>query len=95
MTEERLIITFKRSPKPMEPRGWSAFDVNEANVTEARDNFGLIKHDMRELYHLHRAYEEKRRGYRPLGRPIQSAPGGSWRNTAGGRGTGPRTSYTS
>ena len=66
LTDDRLYITFKRFPKPKDTNGWSAFDVNEANVTEARDGFGLIRYDLRELYHIHRAYEEKRRRIQSL-----------------------------
>lgn len=50
LTDEKLHITFKRSPEPLEPTGWSAFDVNEANVTEARDKTGIVRYDIRELY---------------------------------------------
>lgn len=60
LTDDGLIMTFKRSPKPVKPIGWSAFDVNEANVTEVRDCFGLIRYDLRQLYHIHRVYELKR-----------------------------------
>ncbi len=69
MTDDRLYITFKRSAEPKkEVRGWSAFDVNEANVTEARDRSGVIRYDLRELYHIHRVYEEKRRRIQALRR---------------------------
>ncbi len=68
LTDDRLYITFKRSSEPKEVRGWSAFDVNEANVTEARDGFGVIRYDLRELYHIHRVYEEKRRRMQALRR---------------------------
>jgi len=66
MTDDRLYITFKRSAEPREPNGWSAFDVNEANITEARDGAGVIKYDLRDLYHIHRVYEEKRRRIQAL-----------------------------
>jgi len=66
MTDNRLYITFKRSSKPKEPNGWSAFDVNEVNVTEARDGHGLIRYDLRELYHIHTVYELKRRRIQSL-----------------------------
>ena len=66
MTDDRLYITFKCSPRPREPSGWSAFDVNEANVTEARDEVGVIRYDLRELYHIHRVYELKSRRIQTL-----------------------------
>jgi len=66
LTDDKLYITFKRSSKPREPNGWSAFDVNETNVTEARDGVGVIRYDLRELYHIHRAYELKRRRIQAL-----------------------------
>ncbi len=68
LTDDRLYITFKRSSEPKEVRGWSAFDVNEANVTEARDRVGLIRYDLKGLYHIHRVYELKRRKIQALRR---------------------------
>ena len=66
MTDDRLYIVFRRRPEPIEPRGWSAFDVNETNVTEARDGFGVLRYDLGDLYHTHRVYEEKRRRIQAL-----------------------------
>nr|MDO8063382.1 hypothetical protein [Candidatus Freyrarchaeum guaymaensis] len=56
LTENRLIINFKRKPRSVEPRGWASFDVNLANVT-ALTNGGVVRYDLRQLYHVHRIYE--------------------------------------
>ncbi len=48
-----------------EPRGWASFDVNLTNVT-ALINGKVVKYDLRQLYHIHRAYEEKRRRIQKL-----------------------------
>jgi len=57
LTEKHLIITFKRR---VEPEDYVAFNVNLTNVT-ALINGKIVRHDLRNLYHVHRAYEEKRR----------------------------------
>ena len=67
LTENELIITFKRKVEGVEPRGWASFDVNLANVT-ALINGSIIKYDLRQLYHVHRVYEEKRRRLQKLSR---------------------------
>jgi len=65
LTENRLIINFKKKVEGAEPRGWASFDVNLTNVT-ALINGKVVKYDLRQLYHIHRAYEEKRRRIQKL-----------------------------
>ena len=45
---------------------WSVSDVNETSVTEARDGSGVIRYDLKGLYHVHRVYELKRRRIQAL-----------------------------
>ena len=49
----------------IEPRGWASFDVNLTNVT-ALINGRIVRYDLRQLYHVHRVYEEKRRRIQKL-----------------------------
>ncbi len=42
MTDDKLIITFKRPYRPIEPRGWSSFYVDEVNVIETRNGSGIV-----------------------------------------------------
>ena len=95
MTDDRLYITFKRSAEPKEPKGWSAFDVNETNVTEARDGAGVIRYDLRELYHIHRVYEEKRRRIQALRKTHPRRSKRLMEEYGRRRGTGLETSCTS
>ncbi len=94
MDDER-IITFKRSPKAVKPKGWSAFNVNETNVTEARDGFGLIRHYLRQLYRVHSPMRRSAAEFRPSGSSTQGALGGSWRSTQEGNATEPKIFSTS
>ena len=48
-----------------EPRGRASFDVNLTNVT-APTNGKVVKYDLRQPHHIHRAYEEKRRRIQKL-----------------------------
>jgi len=59
LTENRLIINFKRKLKNINPRGWASFDVKLTNVTALTDG-GVVRYGLRQPYHVHRAYEEKR-----------------------------------
>jgi len=67
LTENRLIVNFKKKWKveSVNPRDWASFDVNLANVT-ALINGGVVRYDLRRLYHVHRVYEEKRRRIQKL-----------------------------
>jgi len=60
LTENKLIITFKKNVKNTEPRGWASFDVNLTNIT-ALINGKIVRYDLKQLYHIHRVYEKKRR----------------------------------
>ena len=65
LTEDCLIITFKRKVELVEPKDYAAFDVNLKNIT-GFINGKIVKYDLRELYHIHRVYEEKRRKIQKL-----------------------------
>ncbi|MHA1595539.1 MAG: RNA-guided endonuclease InsQ/TnpB family protein, partial [Candidatus Baldrarchaeia archaeon] len=56
LTEDCLIITFKRKVELVEPKDYAAFDVNLKNIT-GFINGKIVKYDLRELYHIHRVYE--------------------------------------
>jgi len=58
LTEKELIITVKKRVEPKAEK-WSSFDVNLTNVT-ALINGEVKRYDLRQLYHTHRVYEEKR-----------------------------------
>jgi len=60
LTENKLIITFKKNVKSIEPKGWASFDVNLTNIT-ALINGKIVRYDLKQLYHIHRVYEKKRR----------------------------------
>jgi putative transposase len=64
LTEKELIVPVKRNVEPKADE-WSSFDVNLTNITALID--GEIKrYDLKELYHIHRVYEAKRRGIQRL-----------------------------
>ena len=65
LREDGLIINFKKKVVGVEPRGWASFDVNLANVT-ALVSGRVVRYDLRQLYHVHRVYEEKRRRIQKL-----------------------------
>ncbi len=65
LAENGLIINFKRKVEGVEPRGWASFDVNLANVT-ALISGRIVRYDLRQLYHVHRVYEEERRKLQKL-----------------------------
>ena len=65
LTENKLIITFKRKVELVEPRDYASFDVNLTNIT-AYINGRIVRFDLKELYHVHRIYEEKRRKIQKL-----------------------------
>jgi len=58
LTEKELIITVKKRVEPKADE-WASFDVNLTNVT-ALINGRIERYDLKELYHVHRAYEAKR-----------------------------------
>lgn len=65
LQEDRLIITFKKKVEPIKPEDYASFDVNLTNIT-GLINGRIVKFDLRELYHIHRVYEEKRRKIQKL-----------------------------
>lgn len=58
LAERELIVTFKKKVEPRADK-WASFDVNLTNVT-ALINGRIERYDLKELYHVHRAYEVKR-----------------------------------
>jgi len=65
LQEDRLIITFKKKVKQIEPEDYASFDVNLTNITGYM-NGRIVRFDLRELYHIHRVYEEKRKKIQKL-----------------------------
>ena len=65
LQENRLIITFKKKVELIEPNDYASFDVNLTNVTGLM-NRRIVRFNLRELYHVHRVYEEKRRKIQKL-----------------------------
>jgi len=55
----------KKKIELIEPKDYSSFDVNLTNVTGLMNN-RIARFDLRELYHIHRVYEEKRRKIQKL-----------------------------
>ena len=65
LQEDKLIITFKKKVEPIKPKDYASFDVNLTNVT-GFINGRIVRFDLRELYHIHRVYEEKRKRIQKL-----------------------------
>ena len=65
LTERELIVTLKREVKPRRPRDWASFDVNLTNIT-ALINGKVVRYNLKQLYHIHRVYENKRRNIQKL-----------------------------
>jgi len=65
LKEDILIITFKKKVKQIRPKDCTSFDTNLTNIT-GLINGRIVRFDLRELYHIHRVYEEKRRKIQKL-----------------------------
>ena len=65
LMENRLIVTFKKKVESIKPKDYASFDVNLTNIT-GFINGRIVRFDLRELYHIHRVYEEKRRRIQKL-----------------------------
>jgi len=65
LTESELITTFRKLVKNVKPKDWASFDVNLTNITTLI-NGRIVRYDLRELYHIHRVYEIKRRRIQKL-----------------------------
>jgi len=65
LTEEKLILTLKKRVKCENPKDWASFDVNLTNVTALIDG-RVLRYDIKQLYHIHRVYEAKRRKIQKL-----------------------------
>ncbi|NJE08640.1 transposase, partial [Thermococcus sp. M39] len=56
---DKLVLNFVKEVVYYEPRDWMSIDINLTNVT-ALAGLTVYRFDTRELYHVHRVYEEKR-----------------------------------
>lgn len=56
----KLVLTFVKTVEYFEPRDWMSIDINLTNVTVLA-GLTVYRFDTRELYHVHRVYELKRR----------------------------------
>ena len=65
LKEGKLIITSKKKVKQIKPKDYASFDTNLTNIA-GFINGGIVRFDSRELYHIHRVYEEKRRRIQKL-----------------------------
>ena len=57
---DKIILNFVKTVKYFKPRDWMSVDINLTNVT-ALAGLNVYRFDTRELYHIHRVYELKRR----------------------------------
>ena len=64
LKENELIITLKKSVEPKAEK-WTSFDVNLTNITVFTGE-KIKRYDLKELYHIHRAYEIKRQKIQKL-----------------------------
>ncbi|MHA1607531.1 MAG: RNA-guided endonuclease InsQ/TnpB family protein, partial [Candidatus Freyarchaeota archaeon] len=60
LKENELIITFRKEPleKSLERIGW---DLNKCSMDGFSPKYGWIKIDLKDLYHIHRVHEVKRK----------------------------------
>jgi len=56
---DKLVLNFVKSVEYFEPKDWISIDINLTNVTVLA-GLTVYRFDTRELYHIHRVYEEKR-----------------------------------
>ncbi len=61
LKDDSLILTFREDRTPAEPAGRLAWDSNEASLDAFDPELGWVRVDLRQLYHIHRTYELKRR----------------------------------
>ncbi len=61
LNEKYLTITFREKVKETKAKGKIAWDFNERSLDGFNPKLGWIRIDLAKLYHIHRAYELKRR----------------------------------
>jgi putative transposase len=66
LKDDSLILTFRETCSREEPARRLAWDSNEASLDAFDPELGWIRVDLRDLYHIHRAYELKRRRLQEL-----------------------------
>ena len=65
LTERELIVTIKKDVVLKEPGQWASFEINLTNTT-ALINGRVVRYDLKQLYHIHRVYEIKRKRVQKL-----------------------------
>lgn len=65
LTERELIVRIKKDVVLKEPGQWASFDINLTNIT-ALINGRVVRYDLKQLYHIHRVYEIKRKRVQKL-----------------------------
>ena len=65
LTERELIVTIKKDVVLKEPGQWASFDINLTNITALIDG-RVVRYDLKQLYHIHRVYEIKRKRVQKL-----------------------------
>jgi len=66
LKDDSLILTFRETCVQKEPARRLAWDSNEASLDAFDPELGWIRVDLRELYHIHRVYELKRKRLQEL-----------------------------
>ncbi|GBC71601.1 hypothetical protein HRbin02_01386 [Candidatus Calditenuaceae archaeon HR02] len=66
LNEKYLTVTFRFREKWMKPNGKIAWDSNEKSLDGFSPKIGWVRADLRELFHIHRVYELKRRRLQTL-----------------------------
>jgi len=61
LKENELVITFRRPVKEEKVSEYIAWDLNKYSLDGFSPKYGWIKIDLRDLYHIHRVHEIKRR----------------------------------
>lgn len=65
LTKDELTITVKKEVRMKKVKKWASFDINLTNIT-ALVNGKIVRYDLKQLYHIHRAYEVKRKKIQKL-----------------------------
>jgi putative transposase len=66
LKDDSLILTFRETCHKEEPTKRLAWDSNEASLDAFNPELGWVRVDLRELYHIHRTYELKRKRLQEL-----------------------------
>ncbi len=66
LNERYLTITFRLKQKKIKLKGNIAWDLNEKSIDGFNPNLGWIRIDLKQLFHIHRVYEIKRKKLQSL-----------------------------